>query len=86
MRCSWILVLGCLVAALIVPWNWPLSILGAKLPQALVTGNTVVVKPAANSAMLEASVNRDIQLCISAGVQLHIKSMISAAQLLPLIT
>ncbi|MEM9602313.1 MAG: aldehyde dehydrogenase family protein [Pseudomonadota bacterium] len=32
------------VAALIVPWNWPLSILGAKLPQALVTGNTVVVK------------------------------------------
>lgn len=39
------------VAALIVPWNWPLSILGAKLPQALVAGNTVVVKPAENSAM-----------------------------------
>ena len=39
------------VAALIVPWNWPLSILGAKLPQALVTGNTVVVKPSANSAL-----------------------------------
>ncbi|AKO99937.1 NAD-dependent aldehyde dehydrogenase (plasmid) [Marinovum algicola DG 898] len=39
------------VAALIVPWNWPLSILGAKLPQALVTGNTVVVKPAENSAL-----------------------------------
>lgn len=39
------------VTALIVPWNWPLSILGAKLPQALVTGNTVVVKPAENSAM-----------------------------------
>ncbi|MEM7378461.1 MAG: aldehyde dehydrogenase family protein, partial [Pseudomonadota bacterium] len=35
---------GAGVAALIVPWNWPLSILGAKLPQALVTGNTVVVK------------------------------------------
>lgn len=32
------------VATLIVPWNWPLSILGAKLPQALITGNTVVVK------------------------------------------
>ncbi len=32
------------VAALIVPWNWPLSILGAKLPQALIAGNTVVVK------------------------------------------
>lgn len=39
------------VAALIVPWNWPLSILGAKLPQALVTGNTVVVKPSEESAM-----------------------------------
>lgn len=32
------------VVGLIVPWNWPLSILGAKLPQALVAGNTVVVK------------------------------------------
>jgi acyl-CoA reductase-like NAD-dependent aldehyde dehydrogenase len=31
-------------AALIVPWNWPLSILGAKLPQALMAGNTVVIK------------------------------------------
>ncbi len=39
------------VAALIVPWNWPLSILGAKLPQALVAGNTVVVKPSSNSAL-----------------------------------
>ena len=39
------------VAALIVPWNWPLSILGAKLPQALVTGNTVVVKPSEDSAL-----------------------------------
>lgn len=33
------------VVGLIVPWNWPLSILGAKLPQALLAGNTVVVKP-----------------------------------------
>ena len=39
------------VAALIVPWNWPLSILGAKLPQALVAGNTVVVKPSHNAAL-----------------------------------
>ena len=39
------------VAALIVPWNWPLSILGAKLPQALMAGNTVVVKPSSNSAL-----------------------------------
>jgi acyl-CoA reductase-like NAD-dependent aldehyde dehydrogenase len=33
------------VVALIVPYNWPLSILGAKLPQALLAGNTVVIKP-----------------------------------------
>ncbi len=33
------------VAALIVPWNWPLSILAAKLPQALLAGNTAVIKP-----------------------------------------
>ena len=39
------------VAALIVPWNWPLSILGAKLPQALISGNTVVIKPAQQAAL-----------------------------------
>lgn len=39
------------VAALVVPWNWPLSILGAKLPQALIAGNTVVVKPSRESAL-----------------------------------
>lgn len=39
------------VASLVVPWNWPLAILGAKLPQALMAGNTVVVKPSANSAL-----------------------------------
>ena len=39
------------VAALIVPWNWPLSILGAKLPQALIAGNTVVIKPSQRSVM-----------------------------------
>jgi acyl-CoA reductase-like NAD-dependent aldehyde dehydrogenase len=32
------------VVSLIVPFNWPLAILGASLPQALVAGNTVVVK------------------------------------------
>lgn len=42
------------VAALVVPWNWPLSILGAKLPQALMAGNTVVIKLPENSAMAPA--------------------------------
>jgi acyl-CoA reductase-like NAD-dependent aldehyde dehydrogenase len=39
------------VAALVVPWNWPLSILGAKLPQALMAGNTVVIKPSSHAAL-----------------------------------
>jgi len=39
------------VAALIVPWNWPLSILGAKLPQALLAGNTVVIKLPENASL-----------------------------------
>ena len=42
------------VAALLVSWNWRLAILGAKLPQALMVGNTVVVKPSANSALAPA--------------------------------
>ncbi len=42
------------VAALIIPWNWPLSILGAKLPQALLTGNTVVIKLSPQAALAPA--------------------------------
>jgi acyl-CoA reductase-like NAD-dependent aldehyde dehydrogenase len=33
------------VVTIIVPFNWPLAILAAALPQALLAGNTVVVKP-----------------------------------------
>ena len=33
------------VAGLIIPWNFPLGILGQKLPPALAAGNTVVIKP-----------------------------------------
>jgi acyl-CoA reductase-like NAD-dependent aldehyde dehydrogenase len=33
------------VVTIIVPFNWPLAILAASLPQALMAGNTVVVKP-----------------------------------------
>ncbi len=56
------------VAALIVPWNWPLSILGAKLPQALVAGNTVVVKPSANSALAPALTLQIIAKLLPPGV------------------
>jgi acyl-CoA reductase-like NAD-dependent aldehyde dehydrogenase len=56
------------VAALIVPWNWPLSILGAKLPQALMAGNTVVVKPAHNSAMAPSLTLHKIAAMLPPGV------------------
>jgi len=56
------------VAALIVPWNWPLSILGAKLPQALVSGNTCVVKPSQNSAMAPSMTLKKIAEMLPPGV------------------
>lgn len=56
------------VAALIVPWNWPLSILGAKLPQALVAGNTCVVKPSQNSAMAPSLTLKKIAEMLPPGV------------------
>lgn len=33
------------VVTIIVPYNWPIAILAASLPYALVAGNTVIVKP-----------------------------------------
>ncbi|MEO0049347.1 MAG: hypothetical protein RL556_679 [Actinomycetota bacterium] len=33
------------VVTIIIPFNWPLAILAASLPQALLAGNTVIVKP-----------------------------------------
>ncbi len=33
------------VVTIIVPFNWPLAILGASLPYALMAGNTVILKP-----------------------------------------
>lgn len=39
------------VASQIVPWNWPISLLGVKMPPALMTGNTVVVKLAEQSPL-----------------------------------
>lgn len=56
------------VAALVVPWNWPLAILGAKLPQALMAGNTVVVKPSANSALVPALTIQKIAAALPPGV------------------
>jgi RHH-type transcriptional regulator, proline utilization regulon repressor / proline dehydrogenase / delta 1-pyrroline-5-carboxylate dehydrogenase len=42
------------VAAIIAPWNFPLAILCGMTTAALVTGNTVVLKPAEQSSVLGA--------------------------------
>ncbi|MDH1334984.1 aldehyde dehydrogenase family protein [Comamonas thiooxydans] len=56
------------VAVLVVPWNWPLAILGAKLPQALMAGNTVVVKPSENAALATTLTLHMIAAALPAGV------------------
>ena len=56
------------VALLVVPWNWPLSILGAKLPQALMAGNTVVIKLPENAAMGPAQTVAKIAEMLPPGV------------------
>lgn len=44
------------VVTIIVPFNWPLAILGASLPHALLAGNTVVVKPPPTTPLAMARV------------------------------
>jgi len=53
------------VCAAIVPWNFPLSLLGNKLAPALVAGNTMVVKPAETTPLTSTRV---IRLLHEAGV------------------
>jgi acyl-CoA reductase-like NAD-dependent aldehyde dehydrogenase len=43
------------VVTIIVPFNWPLAILAAALPQALLAGNTVVVKPPPTAPLATAA-------------------------------
>jgi succinate-semialdehyde dehydrogenase/glutarate-semialdehyde dehydrogenase len=44
------------VCGSIVPWNFPVSLLGNKIGPALVTGNTVVVKPAGSTPLTDVQV------------------------------
>ena len=53
------------VCGLITPWNFPFMIAAWKLAPALVTGNTVVVKPAEQTPL---STLRLAELCCEAGV------------------
>lgn len=49
------------VALVIAPWNFPLAILTGMVTAALVTGNTVIMKPAEQSSMTAAELMRLIK-------------------------
>jgi succinate-semialdehyde dehydrogenase/glutarate-semialdehyde dehydrogenase len=57
------------VCAAIVPWNFPLSLLGNKLAPAVVAGNTMVVKPAQTTPLAST---RAIAILREAGVPAHV--------------
>ncbi|MEO7123576.1 MAG: aldehyde dehydrogenase family protein [Lacisediminihabitans sp.] len=56
------------VATLIVPFNWPIAILGAALPHALLAGNTTIVKPPPTTPLAITRVVQRIAEKLPAGV------------------
>jgi acyl-CoA reductase-like NAD-dependent aldehyde dehydrogenase len=56
------------VVTIIFPFNWPLAILGASLPFALMAGNTVVVKPPPTTPISVVRTLRHLALALPPGV------------------
>ncbi len=56
------------VVTIIIPFNWPLAILAASLPYALVAGNTVIVKPPPSAPLTTARVVRRVAEALPPGV------------------
>ncbi|WP_236794873.1 aldehyde dehydrogenase family protein [Amycolatopsis sp. GM8] len=56
------------VVTIIVPFNWPLAILAASLPYALMAGNTVVVKPPPTTPLSMVRTLRQVALALPPGV------------------
>jgi acyl-CoA reductase-like NAD-dependent aldehyde dehydrogenase len=56
------------VTLLIVPWNWPLAILGSKLPHALLAGNSVVIKLSEFATLAPAQTIMKIAAMLPPGV------------------
>jgi acyl-CoA reductase-like NAD-dependent aldehyde dehydrogenase len=54
--------------SIIVPFNWPLAILGASLPQALVAGNTTVVKAPPTTPLAFVKTLEHVGAALPAGV------------------
>lgn len=53
---------------IIVPFNWPIAILGAALPHALLAGNTVIVKPPPSAPLATTRVVQRVAEKLPAGV------------------
>lgn len=56
------------VVSIIVPFNWPLAILAASLPYALLAGNTVVVKPPPSCPLATVRTVQQVAASLPAGV------------------
>ncbi|WP_175988979.1 aldehyde dehydrogenase family protein [Microbacterium tenebrionis] len=56
------------VVTIIVPFNWPIAILGAALPHALLAGNTVIVKAPPSTPLAIARVVQRVAEKLPAGV------------------
>lgn len=64
------------VCASIVPWNFPVSLMGNKIGPALLTGNTVVVKPASTAPLTVIEV---IRLFHEAGLAAGVLNVITGS-------
>jgi len=56
------------VVSIIVPFNWPIAILAASLPHALLAGNTVIVKPPLSAPLATTRVVQRVAEKLPAGV------------------
>ncbi|MGO2110363.1 MAG: aldehyde dehydrogenase family protein [Pseudoclavibacter sp.] len=56
------------VTTIIVPFNWPIAILAAALPQALLAGNTAIVKPPPSAPLATTRVVQRVAEKLPAGV------------------
>ena len=56
------------VVTVIVPFNWPIAILGASLPHALLAGNTAIVKPPPSAPLATTRVVQRIAEKLPPGV------------------
>jgi RHH-type proline utilization regulon transcriptional repressor/proline dehydrogenase/delta 1-pyrroline-5-carboxylate dehydrogenase len=62
------------VVAVLSPWNFPLAIPAGQVAAALVTGNTVVFKPASPAAVVGAKL---VALCVEAGVPAGVINLVA---------